>query len=204
MLPSKDSKKSEACSNGWQQARIPRANRVPERVSVLKKSTIQSAVNHVSISTPGRICLFGEHQDYLNLPVIPCAISLRVSLEGYRRNDLIVHIDLPDIGSRDEFSIDRTLPYSRERDYFKSGVNVLKKHGYSFSSGFDCTVHSTIPINAGTSSSSALVVSWVNFLARLSDQQESLSAEVCGRYAYEAEVLEFNEPGGISRCASRS
>ena len=30
----------------------------------------------MEISTPGRICLFGEHQDYLGLPVIPMAISL--------------------------------------------------------------------------------------------------------------------------------
>ena len=172
-------------------------SRDPELVPALNKSTAPGRVDHVSISTPGRICLFGEHQDYLRLPVIPCAISLRVSLEGRRRTDSMVHIDLPDIGSQYEFSIDRTLPYSRERDYFKSTVNVLKKHGYSFSSGFDCTVRSKIPINAGTSSSSALVVSWVNFLARMSDRAESLSAELCGRYAHEAEVVEFHEPGGM-------
>ena len=34
------------------------------------------------ISTPGRICLFGEHQDYLGLPVIAMAISLRANLKG--------------------------------------------------------------------------------------------------------------------------
>lgn len=57
--------------------------------------------------------------------------------------------------------------------------------------------HSEIPINAGTSSSSALVVTWVNFLAQMSDQQQQLSPEECARLAHAAEVLEFHEPGGM-------
>ena len=31
------------------------------------------------VSTPSRLCLFGEHQDYLGLEVIACAINLRFS-----------------------------------------------------------------------------------------------------------------------------
>ncbi|MHA1586217.1 MAG: galactokinase family protein, partial [Candidatus Heimdallarchaeota archaeon] len=31
----------------------------------------------LSYSAPGRVCLFGEHQDYLKLTVIPAAINLR-------------------------------------------------------------------------------------------------------------------------------
>lgn len=156
-----------------------------------------TGINHLRISTPGRICLFGEHQDYLHLPVIPCAISLRLSIEGHRRNDLMVHINCPDIRSEEEFSIDGILSYTKDQDYFRSTVNVLKRHGYTFSGGVDCVVRGTIPIKAGTSGSSALVVSWINFLARMSDQAESLSAESCGRLAHEAEVLEFHEPGGM-------
>ena len=34
----------------------------------------------MEISTPGRICLFGEHQDYLGLPVLAMAISLRINI----------------------------------------------------------------------------------------------------------------------------
>lgn len=160
-------------------------------------SYASNSLDHLTVSTPGRICLFGEHQDYLYLPVIPCAISLRVTIEGKRRNDSAIHIDLPDISSHEQFSLTETFPYRKERDYFRSSVNVLKKHGYTFSSGFDSVVHGTIPISAGTSSSSALVVSWVNFLALMSDQSRKLAPEVCARYAYEAEVLEFHEAGGM-------
>jgi galactokinase len=34
--------------------------------------------NIIHTSTPGRIYLFGEHQDYLGLPVIAIAINKRV------------------------------------------------------------------------------------------------------------------------------
>ncbi len=30
---------------------------------------------HIRVTAPGRICLFGEHQDFLGLPVIACAIE---------------------------------------------------------------------------------------------------------------------------------
>ncbi len=149
------------------------------------------------VSTPGRVCLFGEHQDYLQLPVVPCAISLRITIEGRRRNDPMIHLGLPDINTEISFSLAEPLAYEEERDYFRSAVNVLWRAGFTFATGFDCTVRGEIPINAGTSSSSALVVTWVNFLAQMSDQQQQLSPEECARLAHAAEVLEFHEPGGM-------
>jgi galactokinase len=143
------------------------------------------------------VCLFGEHQDYLRLPVVPCAISLRIAIEGKRRHDALVHLALPDVGAEISFSLAETLAYRQERDYFRSAANVLRRAGFTFAAGFDCTVRGEIPINAGTSSSSALVVTWVNFLAQMSDQQQQLSPEECARLAHAAEVLEFHEPGGM-------
>jgi galactokinase len=148
-------------------------------------------------STPGRICLFGEHQDYLLLRVVPAAISLRIVIEGRRRNDSMVNIELPDIRSSESFSLNANLTYTKAKDYFKSAVNVLRRYGFSFMRGFDCVVRSGIPIQAGTSSSSALVVGWINFLAQMSDQCAQLSANDIARYAHQAEVLEFNEAGGM-------
>ncbi len=153
--------------------------------------------SELTVSTPGRVCLFGEHQDYLSLPVIPCAISLRARLSGRRRSDARVDLDLPDIGSREIFSLNESPSYLHDRDYYRSVYNVLRKHGCTFSGGFDCTVRSTIPVNAGTSSSSALVVSWTHFLARMSDQELSPTPAELARWSYEAEVLEFGEPGGM-------
>ncbi len=141
--------------------------------------------------------MFGEHQDYLGLPVIAAAISLRIQIVGERREDKNVHISLPDISSAVSFNIDETLPYVVDRDYFRSGINVLKKHGFSFSQGIECEVRGNIPINAGTSSSSALIVSWVQLLAQLADVPQNIAPEQAARWAHEAEVLEFDEPGGM-------
>lgn len=158
---------------------------------------MNSGPTRIHVSTPGRVCLFGEHQDYLHLPVVPCAISLRIAIDARYRDDAAVRIASPDLGTTEEFSLRGDLPYVRERDYFRSAVNVLRRSGYGFSRGLECTVRGRIPINAGTSSSSALVVSWVGLLARASDRRAALLPEECARYAYEAEVLEFGEPGGM-------
>ena len=46
----------------------------------------------LKVSTPSRICLFGEHQDYLGLEVIASAINLRFSTTATKRDDNILHI----------------------------------------------------------------------------------------------------------------
>ena len=51
----------------------------------------------VKVTVPGRICLFGEHQDYLGLPVITSAINLHVSISGQKEKSNCLCIDLPDI-----------------------------------------------------------------------------------------------------------
>ncbi|PWJ58900.1 galactokinase [Dyadobacter jejuensis] len=151
----------------------------------------------MTISTPGRICLFGEHQDYLGLPVIASAISRRITLQGIRRSDRQIVLHLPDLGLTEQFDLDHTQPYTQTRDYFKSTINVLKRKGLQFSKGFECNIHGDIPINSGTSSSSALIVSWAHFLDQMSDNPMNLSQKELGEVANIAEVLEFGEPGGM-------
>jgi galactokinase len=154
-------------------------------------------VKRLRVSTPGRICLFGEHQDYLHLPVVPCAISLRIAVEGVHRDDGRAVIALPDIRSRETFQLQEELPYGAERDYFKSTVNVLRRRGFTFSRGVECSVHGEIPINSGTSSSSALIVTWASFLMQMSDQASVPRPDELARIAHAAEVVEFGEPGGM-------
>jgi galactokinase len=75
-------------------------------------------------------------------------------------------------------------------------VNVIRRHGFTFSKGFRAWIEGKIPINAGTSSSSAMLVTWLAVLGRMSDQDTLLAPEECARLAHEAEVVEFGEPGG--------
>lgn len=147
------------------------------------------------VSTPGRICLFGEHQDYLGLPVIAAAISKRIQIRGDFRPDQQVHISLPDINQKIQFDLNFPLQYDLERDYFKSVLNILYRKGHRLDKGLEIEVRGNIPINSGTSSSSALNVSWAKFLCEMYGIH--YSQKEIGELTYEAEVLEFTEPGGM-------
>ena len=148
------------------------------------------------VSSPGRICLFGEHQDYLGLPIIAMAVSLRCKISGEKRNNRKVIIHKPDIGKTESFFLD-DLNYTNPRDYFKSGINICKSEGINFSQGIECEVTSNIPIQAGTGSSSALMVSWIHFLSQLADKPNIWQPIKIGELAFKAEVREFNETGGM-------
>ena len=150
----------------------------------------------MEISTPGRICLFGEHQDYLGLPIIALAISLRLKFIGKKKFGRIIHIKMPDIKEQKKISLD-DLIYRNSRDYFRSGIKVCQNEGLRFSEGFICKIKSQIPIKAGTSSSSALVVSWINFLSKMADDPVKWDQIKIAEVAYKAEVEEFNESGGM-------
>ncbi|PWK27067.1 galactokinase [Arcicella aurantiaca] len=153
--------------------------------------------NTISVSTPGRICLFGEHQDYLGLPVIAAAISRRVNIKGHSSHESKAIIHLPDIRRNVSFDIFPEMPYTSKRDYFKSALNILQRNGYTFQNGVECTVRGNIPINSGTSSSSALLVNWIHFLTKVADNPKVLSEENIAEIAYQAEVAEFKEAGGM-------
>ncbi len=151
----------------------------------------------VCISAPGRLCLFGEHQDFLGLSVIACAIDRDIKISATRRTDSFFRIQMPDIGAYDEFDGARELEYLHKRDYIRSAVNVMRRQGLAITCGYDVTIRGTIPINAGTASSSALVVAWVKFLIATQPGEVADSAADIARYAYLAEVVEFREPGGM-------
>ncbi len=156
----------------------------------------------VRVSVPGRICLFGEHQDYLKLPVITAAINLRLAISGKPHKERRIRIDLPDINSREIIPlppIGQEISYGQERDYFRSMINVLLRHGLRLDNGYHCKVQGHIPINSGTSSSSALIIAWARFLIEHSPELKikfSDPADVA-RLGHLGEVVEFAEPGGM-------
>jgi galactokinase len=151
----------------------------------------------IKVSTPGRICLFGEHQDYLGLPVIAAAISKRVTISGSQSNKPRATIHLPNINRKNEIDIFPEMPYTHNRDYFRSALNILQRDGFTFSNGLECTVNGNIPINSGTSSSSALLVNWIHFLTLIADNPKLISMEAMAEIGYHAEVAEFKEAGGM-------
>lgn len=154
----------------------------------------------IHISVPGRICLFGEHQDYLKLPVITAAINRRLTISGKAICAPHFKFALPDINSSDIIALSnpfKPLPYRNQRDYLRSVINLLAEKGIEFKQGADLSIESTIPINSGTSSSSAMIVAWIAFLLKLHPQNPLFSAKEIAILAYLAEVEAFGEPGGM-------
>jgi len=90
----------------------------------------------LKVSSPGRMCLLGEHQDYFGLAIIAAAVNLRIAFAGRRRADRRFVIDLPDIEEREEFAFEREIPYAKKRDYLKSAVNIHRRAGLPLS-GWD-------------------------------------------------------------------
>ncbi|MFQ5833775.1 MAG: galactokinase family protein [Candidatus Thorarchaeota archaeon] len=147
------------------------------------------------VRAPGRVCLFGEHSDYLGLPVIPAALDMAIELEATPREDNRISVDYPDTNDRDTFSLETETDYRHSRDYLRSAFNLLFRRGMKPKHGWNLRVTGEIPISAGLSSSSALTVAAVMTFARMA----SIELEVTNlaQTAYEAEVTEFGESGGM-------
>jgi len=151
----------------------------------------------ITASAPGRLCLFGEHQDFLGLPVIAVAMTREITFTGTPRDDTLMLLELPDIADHDEFDPRAELPYRSPRDYVRSAANVLRRAGLPMPRGFDIAVHGDIPINAGCGSSSSVVIAWIGFLVAAHDGDFPSDPASIARLGHQAEVVEFKEPGGM-------
>lgn len=154
-----------------------------------------AVTKRLQIKAPGRVCLFGDHQDYLGLPVIACAVNRHVVLDAISKDSPVFQLLLPDVGDA------REIPLQPRQhsigDHFVTALMVLRRYGCVPDKGFEITIRSSIPINAGLSSSSALLVGWIQFLLEAFGSDQENTPEFVARLAYEAEVLEFNSPGGL-------
>ena len=121
-------------------------------------------MEEISIKVPARICFFGDHQDYLGLPVIAGTINRYIKLTARPILENEFQINLIDLKTSKSIKFDDTLRSVEQDDYFRSGMSVLKKEGFQYTKGYEINISGNIPLNAGLSSSSALVVAWVSFL----------------------------------------
>lgn len=133
----------------------------------------------------------------MSLPVITAAIDLVIETKGKIASGNRIELDLPNINDRVVFDIDNII-YENKKDYIKSGVKVLKESDLIGDISVKGVLNGNIPIRAGTSSSSALSVSWIGFLLASVWSSEKIIANrgKIAEYAYLSEVEEFGESGG--------
>lgn len=103
---------------------------------------------------------------------------------------------MPDIKEERLIYISETFETLHKGDHLASVLRVVKRYGCIPDKGYDIQIKSTIPINAGVSSSSALVVAWTHFLLETFGSDREITPTLIAQLAYEAEVLEHNSPGG--------
>ena len=141
--------------------------------------------------------MFGDHQDYLGLPVIACAIDRDIRLTAVKNTTHVFNLNMVDINEIRIIDIDETFAELQPRDYFASSLRVLRRYGCIPNVGYDITVTGNIPINSGTSSSSALLLAWINFLVKAFGVNEEVTPEFISKMGYLSEVVEHGEPGGM-------
>lgn len=154
-------------------------------------------MKEITSLAPGRTCLFGDHQDYLGLPVIACAIDRNIRLTAEQNKSDTFIINMIDINEVRVIDINATFEKLEPRDYFASSLRVLRRHGCVPSCGYTITITGDIPINSGTSSSSALLMAWIRFLIEAFGVDEEPTPEFISKMGYASEVLEHGEPGGM-------
>ncbi len=122
------------------------------------------------MKSPGRVNLIGEHIDYAGLSVFPMAVERQMIACFRRRSDSIVRLmNVEARFSPREFTLSSTIEPSAGGDwanYAKASGQELFRH-FGPLQGFDALVSSDLPVAAGLSSSSALVIACALMLVQV-------------------------------------
>ncbi|MGD8729655.1 MAG: galactokinase [Gemmatimonadota bacterium] len=124
------------------------------------------------VRAPGRVNLIGEHTDYNDLPVLPMAIQREVRMVFRPRDDgMVVLHDVDSEFPSVEFEILPGIPKDEDghwANYVKGPADLLARR-FAIWRGFDGVIGSDIPVAAGLSSSSAIVMAVGLALARINE-----------------------------------
>ena len=113
-----------------------------------------------TVRAPGRVNLIGEHTDYNDGFVLPCAIDFATHVAIAPNGSRSVRVYAADYGERDEFSLDTPIAPSDKQwaNYIRGVIWALAEHGFRLPEGVDIAVSGNVPQGAGLSSSAALEV----------------------------------------------
>lgn len=113
------------------------------------------------IQAPGRVNLIGEHTDYNDGFVLPCAIDYQTMVAAARRDDQCVRVMAIDYqGELNTFDLSQPLAFDKDClwvNYVRGVIDCLQSRGCQLG-GIDIAVSGNVPQGAGLSSSAALEV----------------------------------------------
>ena len=105
------------------------------------------------VRAPGRVNLIGEHTDYNDGFVLPCAIDYETCVAIGLRGDNLVEVIAADYDNqRDRFSLDQPIehhPSQRWSDYIRGVVKHLQARGHALR-GLNLVVSGNVPQGTGS------------------------------------------------------
>lgn len=121
---------------------------------------------------PGRVNLIGEHTDYNDGFVLPCAIGPATMVAASKRADQEVHIVAADFGDAlDSFDLSAIAKSEQGwADYVRGMIEALQKSGLALT-GANLAIAGNLPKGAGLSSSASLEVAVGQAMAALAGTQ---------------------------------
>ena len=116
-------------------------------------------MNVAAYRAPGRVNLIGEHTDYNDGFVLPVAIDRHTTAALTPRGDRLLVVRSAAYDNVATIDLDRPGggPLGTWSDYVRGVAAVLERRGLRLQ-GADITISTTVPMNAGLSSSAALEV----------------------------------------------
>lgn len=123
----------------------------------------------LNVYAPGRVNIIGEHTDYNDGFVMPCAINYGTAVSGDKRSDAIFRVYASDLDQMDEFSLVEEIVPSQEKwtGYVRGVVKFIQARCPQFTQGADLVISGNVPLSAGLSSSASLEVAIGKFCQQL-------------------------------------
>ncbi|MDP8163287.1 galactokinase [Pasteurella skyensis] len=124
------------------------------------------------VYAPGRVNIIGEHTDYNDGFVMPCAINYGTAISGSKRNDSIFNVYAADLDQFDEFDLGQPITKNSEAKwtgYVRGVVKFIQERYPEFKQGADLVISGNVPLSSGLSSSASLEVAVGKFCQQLGD-----------------------------------
>lgn len=161
-----------------------------QRARACYAETFKSVPQFV-VQAPGRVNLIGEHTDYNDGFVLPCAIDFHTAIAIGARADRRVRVTAADFDHQvDEFEISNEIAHApQERawaNYVRGVVVQLCRAGIALS-GANLAIAGNVPLGAGLSSSAALEVAVIQAFKTLMRIDDVLAPTRMAQLAQAAE-----------------
>ena len=133
----------------------------PQQISQQKFTEHYGYNAEQTVFAPGRVNIIGEHTDYNDGFVMPCAINYGMAVSFAKRNDSIWRVYAIDINEQDEFDLSQDFTQSEHKwaNYVRGVVKYVQEQCPEFKQGADLVMTSDVPMSSGLSSSAALEIS---------------------------------------------